>query len=531
MGFDPFHSVETPLSIFENILTQIEYNYKNCTPYLDKYLINPIIANYIFGKGKRVIKQFYTALTPYQMLEEKKERQKWIKRKRNKQNIIQACTKVITNLKRGLFQEYVKTIISYLTCPHDLNQHKNNIKFISRLIISDFLLNGFTQKDVVKLFDIVLEEDVNTKKLHQQFEKITKRRFTPFRSSYVLCKVYGMTMQPNEIKEINGITFLSSNSPKLEKLKTEMRKGFFFKHVETFCIAFIKRKYRSKWYAHQEAAEIIKRFVRNLNKSTSYNCLVSETDFIITNNFIESQSHSIPGENPTIKDYDAYTFRKAMRYSSYSNKGIRTKALEKFQEFENIFEIANIDTALPEYWRYFESLFADIYKGNIPEKVRTHIAHIILIQYQEEIKTDLTSSIYNYFINDFISLGFSIQDYNRMARFDKFDVSEVKSICSDPFILDVIATIENETSKTKLQDVCDYYINNLLELYEYRNHHIHTGKDCKNLKIKLSYSIAQITRRFRETMMDEIQKGGNKRKTLSSIIDSINRKGRGLCLP
>ena len=62
IGKDELHVIETPLSIFENILIQLTDNIDKCYSYIDKYISNELITNYQFLVGKKLIDTFFKIL-------------------------------------------------------------------------------------------------------------------------------------------------------------------------------------------------------------------------------------------------------------------------------------------------------------------------------------------------------------------------------------------------------------------------------------------------------------------------------------
>lgn len=66
-------SIETPLSIVENIKFQLENNIELCSPYFDIYINNELISNYNFRTGSKLIDDFNSFILAYKTLEDKRK--------------------------------------------------------------------------------------------------------------------------------------------------------------------------------------------------------------------------------------------------------------------------------------------------------------------------------------------------------------------------------------------------------------------------------------------------------------------------
>lgn len=541
-------AIETPLSIFENIKYQLEKNRDNSLNYLENYFKNPILQNYDFKTCKRLIARFKKEIEPLDTLNENSDKKNWISE--NSEILIGISDRIIINLKAKFFKEIVDTTIVMLRCKHGLEFHIFHFKELSNLIISDFLLNGFTQEDLKNIFKYILSKDIdkfpfdrslffkqekrNWEKIRKDFMKkrtfttqflgIKNFRFKKRNSAKFLIKIYGLTLKENETYIFNNINIVSGNSPNLIKFKEndKLPMKLYFRDEDEFCIAIIEQKYRSLNYAIESVSEKLSHVIDKINSRSNYNCIANYKDFILT------------------KDYDDFTVRvsKFVRLEPLSKGEVlkikapnlplegenpKTKSLYKF---EHLYDKAVNSKHLSDYWVYLESIFrANIPKAN-SEKIISTMAYILTSNYIGQMEEDIKSSIWGGLMMNFKLYGFSDREYNQYRSYDRFPFNLVKENTKNDFVLNLFDLIESQKSKTHLNQMFDYYKNLILQLYEYRNQYLHTGIENTNIKIQLKYKIEKQIHRFRGFILNYLheERFENLRSALESIINKTKSK-------
>lgn len=556
IGKDDLFTIETPLSIFENILIQLEENdLRNVPKYFEKYISNSLITNYTFIAGKENVADFNTLVasynhyaeneknknkskentTPIKLIKKiksifkiKKKRkklnrkQKWLKKK--KTTLIELIKKIIDELREELFKEYVKNVRTFLFCSHKLDEHLECIKWLTQLIISDFLLNGFTKEDIDKYFkgkDIY--KAICTPSLKkEEFAGIVDFRFK-IRTANFLFKLNGISLGEEDSDEIGSVFIDSCLSKKFSKLYTEDngRKQLFLgdEYVDsnTFAIIGIEQNYRGPKYAKEQAILKINPIIKDIN-TLGYDCTLDEKKSIITSDFEGYLIESSFVE----KKYNKERFSE-LQYDYESSD-----AVEELSKFDHLYESLN-NNDIEKYWHYLEVLYksTSASKGSNTGKVIECTSKILLHEYDRKNQC-LWLRYYIFFRlnpNKKI-LGYTYDEIKEISnQVPNFDIEGMKKRVTNPFILDLlnlINIIESPKSQDDYKEVYTYYKNTLWELYEYRNHYIHVGKKIENIAIKMGSVMPILISKFRRTILREANT--NPKKSLGQIMQSLEGK-------
>lgn len=549
IGEDELHVIETPQSIFENISIQLESNIEKCAPYFDKYISNELIANYQFKVGKNLIASFYNSLKDYKVILPK-DKHKWLKT--NKSNLHKLCLRIINRISVKIFKESVKSITSFLRCSHEIKYHIKELKYFTKIIVSDFLLNEFTKEDLYKIFEFILSSDedkfpfnrslffrqdkilfqkikedfIVNRNFDSQFEGITNFRFKPFSTAYLLYKIQGLYLEKDQKEKFEEINLFSSDATKFKKLREhfETRPLNYFSNSENFTIAVIKLKYRSESFAQKKALLILKNFTRFFNSRTSYNCIVDYRDVIFTTDFKNSKRSVITaGDYKTTQKYSERDFLN-LRRASFRMKSIKSEALEQAKEFEFIYESAQVTNSLQVYWQYLESMHKGLLTNS--KNLIESTSKILLNSYQDFLGLKYKEYIYYLMINDYMGFGITKEEYRTFLKINEVDIKILKTRTKNLFLIDLLDLIESETKRSSLESIYKFYTQIFLELSEYRNHFIHAGKTLNNIEFKLSEFIPILISRYRSTLYGAIN--SNKGKNLNSIYQILSGRGEKL---
>jgi len=520
---DDLFTVETPLSIFENILIQLEENKLDHVPkYFDKYVSNSLIAYYTFSTGKENIAKFNNLVSCYNNGSQKKK--KWLEGK--KETLIILVKDIIKELKEGMFKEYIRGIRRFLYCNHKLNEHLEDIKLAAQLIVSDLLLNGFAKEDIDKYFkgkDIY--KAICTPSLKkEEFAGLVDFRFK-IRTANFLFKLNGIRLEQEDSDEIGNIFIDSCLSKKFNKLYTDIkgRKLLFLgdKYVDsnTFAIIGIEQNYRGSKYAKEQAILKINPVIKDIN-TLGYHCTLDEKKFMITPDF---DKYSIQSGFPN-KDYNKERFSE-LRYD-YGN----SDAVDELSKFDHLYQSLN-NNDIDKYWHYLEVIYksTSIFEGSNVDKAIECTSKILLHEYDRKIQC-LWLRYYIFFRLDANReiLGYTYDEIEKISnQVPNFDIEEMKKRVTNPFILDIIELIniiESPKSQDDYQEVYTYYKNTLLELYEYRNHYIHVGKRAENIAIKMEKVMPMLIYKFRRAVLREADR--DPKKSLKQIMQSLEGRAK-----
>lgn len=545
---DELISSETPLSIIENLLIQLNNNFNRCLPYFNKYINNELICNFKLSTGKNLIKKFNSLLEPYRVLEKKEEQIEWLKT--NKVDLIKSCTSIKKRLTSNMFKECVQAITSYLKCSHTLEFHKDELELFTKIIVSDFLMNGFTSSDLKKVFQYILSNDIRdfpfdkklffkvdkefrekiksvfikNKTFADQFDGITNIRFKPQKTAFLLYKINGIYLENDSEINLGDVSIISSKAKKLSKIKKSRASGIkrFFEDDHSFSIAILKERYRSENKAFEKAIYRIDKALKIFNSQTKYVGRLNSFDVIITTDFKEYRSQVRASSVERVRNITKHEVQRFNRRHINLIRGIDSPAAKKMLEYESIYESAIINNSLHEYWHYMESLHSKVYLKGLPNKVIENVPKVILTSYCKYLNDNYKNLIYNIAIMDPMDVGFLQSDYHKINNYKKFDLEEVKVKAINPFVLELIRVLNIENNKTSLSKPLIHNQNIFLEAYEFRNHFIHSGKEIENIKIRLLTSLPILIERYRAILIGSILK--DKTKKLSSIIQVMCSK-------
>jgi len=149
-GFD----IENHLSLVEKILWQIDTNFDNAIPYLDNYFNHPYLEEQdILLIEFRRNTSIPGDLHKYKQIKKAEGKKSWLRATPEFIEKLRSFRKSLRNrmLKQGLLE-----VISFLRCKHELPEHKDAIQYWTNIIISEFLLNGHSKKDLSQVFDKIM---------------------------------------------------------------------------------------------------------------------------------------------------------------------------------------------------------------------------------------------------------------------------------------------------------------------------------------------------------------------------------------
>lgn len=390
--------LETPLSLFENMLIQIEEN-KEYSKYIESYINNDLINDYQFETASELVDEFYSYVNkksvPYSFNADEKE---------TLSNLIR---NIIELLQKDYFKEAVEELISFVTCKHDLDIHIKEIIYYTKIIVNDFLLNGFTKNDLKHIFTYIFSKEIDRfpfpenlffnvdKEFHEkvkkdflkdqtikdQFEGIINFRFKPQKEAYVVFKIFGICMDETENEAFNDVEFFSIKSKKLEKLRNTdslVFRNYFNVSKDEASLVSVKVLYRSETYAEEVAIKKINDVVQIINTSLNTSAYV-DNDVIITTNFIDARCTHRPHKKTCINNLKNRRELQSFKVLSYHK--FNSPALDYIKRIEYIYEEAKTLGRPNMYWRYLEVLHKEVFVNKI--KIIENVPKILLLDFRK----------------------------------------------------------------------------------------------------------------------------------------------------
>jgi hypothetical protein len=158
IGVSDLIDIENPLSLVDKILFQIENNLSHCPKYIDSYLTHPFLyEDYVDLKSETLFKHFHVEIKKYKSQLKHAKKVDWIvKNPSFKFSLI----KLRRSLQRSMFKSSLQSIISYLNCKHEITEHRIDFIRLTNILVSEFLFNDRSKKDLQKMFERILSKEI-----------------------------------------------------------------------------------------------------------------------------------------------------------------------------------------------------------------------------------------------------------------------------------------------------------------------------------------------------------------------------------
>lgn len=459
---------------------------------------------------------------------------------------------------KDYFKELLKSQISMLQCPHELEHHKLDIIRNSIWMVAEFVRQGFDEKELgglngifrrlvkfghlkdkekVHKADFPLPEDLRSKKESPNFEAELEKYLG---GSHFKTQFDGMFNALSEKKSAE-IYFL------IEGIDIELNSNFIFLHdnvtitsnqhlpiiwnknnsvlknhiVEYFAskdslvakVAIIvksveKASQRAK-YKVTRALDALRYLIGgNYGKISDKNIL-----FIYPNNNIGFHSKR---ENSLSIDLDDINFIIRHNFTIPKPDNISIENERFFNRCNRIFfkglSSTEPDDIITYFWQYWEATFY-FYGGNQKgEKIIKDLALILAKDKSKDVKFDIGHRLYIYALNNCESNAFGISPdfytkwYNcKLPQDIEAIVSEIEELTTYPFLVNLI---EKYHSITDGDDSFwrRFYTKLLWQLYEQRNFIHHDGTYCDATLEHLRFYFRTTVVRWQSKLFTEMEK-------------------------
>ncbi len=156
IGLNDFIEIENALSSTEKIIFQITKNASRCSVYIDSYLTHDSFHNYEDFKDFKVYKELQSLVLKYTE-NKKSEKNGWIQ---STPEFLKTLRCYKRELKRIMFRKALRSIVSYLRCVHEIEIHKDDLIKQTNLLVSEFILNDRSKRDIIKTFERIITKEV-----------------------------------------------------------------------------------------------------------------------------------------------------------------------------------------------------------------------------------------------------------------------------------------------------------------------------------------------------------------------------------
>ena len=559
IGKMPFLRLDTPFSILDKILFQLEENIHNSRVYIHNH-----IRNFDFFQP-----ELFSKFTHYenfkQMCDAFKEevventrpdgKIKWQKvRIIFDPNFKNSISKFHFEIENDFFDHLLNAIYTQLVCKHKLRFHKKELKHLSVILVSQFRLNGHTKQTVETVIRKILDnnpeniilpfdlrdksEEVQTAYLSKssfkmQFNRI-KILYTTIDKNfdYFILKVnncYPYNGQEKSFNfEYNNVRFITPMHTKLKLLRLkanqkEYKNEFsdwhsYFFAGETHLLAVVKIYYEDIKDGVNKAIGHIKEALKYLKLRADNIIYVDESGYLLTKDFKDFR-----GQKSLFNDHVNYfDIEKLQNNLHFDDEARRNNLVNYFLQFEDLYFNALLEDSITKYWQYLECLIPKKKEGeNGVEKNQVKEVFKKLLKYERKyIRKEMAFSIcwsMNSFNIPCYVLGWDKDEHMRFynevrintQRIDKFFIDNDFAINLES-LKEFRRILKVEFKKSKSSEWKEFLETILTEIQEYRNSDLHKSKNNKFLERKLIVIIPSLIKRMRREMLELFDKNSHK---------------------
>ena len=550
LGKDQYFDFET----HHSIIVKINYLFKHNNNWrASKYLVHYL--SHSFFNAKTFFDKFnsYSAIKPHTGFHinlKPHEIRAWLKNNPSFEIDLIALEKEITST---ILDVALKELISMLMCKHSLSYHLKDISYLTKIIVSQFRYEGFTQnqtRDIIskimsknpKIFPLP-QEILNLKGQHNYDETVNKflstrnfkEQFLGILNFYtlkptdeiILFRLMDYELNKNDEFVYNNVHIIGRNHKQLSHLKKLVKSRPFFKDFfspRKMCLCFTSVNYKEVEMGKQIALSSITKATEYINHTLGYNGRLDPYFTLSTN-----KDFNEIGANRkyrriflTLDEDNIERLNRDNVYHKLANRN--SPAVDQFLQFEYLYHRALLSNELNDYWQYLECLISVTQSSNNSEdKIIESTAKILAKQ-----KQLLNIDTYETHIFDLLS-------YNGMRELEYCFTSEVTSYIYDnwenvdivkmasKFKLPIIKKLKDIINFSKTRKyrsmLTNYYSGILLELYESRNYFVHQGISNELAKIKLVHIVPNMIQNIRYSICDEL--GNINYNNLSQTIEKL----------
>ncbi|HEY3525847.1 MAG TPA: hypothetical protein VGK47_06605 [Nitrososphaeraceae archaeon] len=524
-GTNDLVEIDNALSTTDKIIFQITKNPNRCSAYIDSYLTHVSFEDYDDFKNHKVYQKLQSLIIQYAANKKPKHKINWVQ---SKPEFLKVLKLYRRELKRIMFKKALNSIISYLRCVHEIEEHKSDLINQTNIIVSEFILNDRSKRDIAGIFERIITREVGifpfpkfvknqdekenfikNRTFHQQFDGIYNFLKEKLNENYFLFRIYGLKTPDNFEFTYNRVTFYSSKHEKLQVLLNKIREdkynADFLVNDEYLMFATIKSEYGSIDAAVSFAIEAINTELKFINKVFASNCTLEKFSYLLTSNFVDigyhrnlkDKGHRIDNNEGRLLEDNPYVFLK--------------KSPKRFTEVllknESIYIEALTNRNIATYWQYLETIIPS--KQNDEKQIIDIVSHLLLLNADSYYKNRLKG-----YIIDAISpltanhddLGITIDRQLEIFNSQKsIDWTVLSTEIKHPFISHLIADFLKPLKKNDLVNRRKFYQRVLWDTQAQRNSIIHRGYANEKAMISLNGSLPRLITRLRWTLFNGIR--------------------------
>lgn len=529
--------IENTLALIEKTIFQIDTNVDKCAKYIDLYLSHPALhREFLSNSTDRHAVRLSRLLLEYNS-SGARGKSSWIKAHPQFKDLLSTIRR---SLRIKAFKRSLKDVVSFLRCVHPMEHHKVDLINQTNMIISEFVLNDRSKKDLGNIFERILsreidkfpfpkgmaeqpndvkEDFIKNRTFVQQFDGIYNDLRKPLNRTYFVYRVYGLDVSDTFSFKYGDVHFYSPKHPRLTNVLAEVEKSHPFADFlqkDNPVVAVVRAESRSIDVTVSTAIEELEKAVLFINKVSEIRCRLERYSYLFTSDFVNigwSLNHK---ERPYKINDHAITRLKDNPFEFL--RRVAGKIKEVILRNEPLYINAISSKNVATYWQYLESIIPN-------SKIVETVALILTPTSEKTHKRILHNQIVNSLIQaDQDRFGLSKKQFNKLIlrinkskRLTSNNLMMLRRHCNHLFLNHVLDEYQSTFTKADFIRHKQFYSRTLWEAYAQRNSYMHSGVVHDKSIIQLTGSLPRLITRLRVQIF-----AGFKNKLSDSYPGMIN---------
>jgi hypothetical protein len=306
-----------------------------------------------------------------------KAKRAWLSQ--NGQGFLMKAKTLYADMRRAYLRIRVDAVISYIVCKHDLDYHIDEMSEGIRTIVSLLILAGHHEKDMLDLFDRIIERNPKTypfprklvkaslasKKrylknltLKEQFRSLRYVSQKPKRTEHFVFRCFGIRTTTEFSAEYDDVRFVHASNTRFNKLKLALAKrdqGNDFFDTKDCVYAIVRTKNNSTNAGARIALSVVRRAIDHLKAQIGDGFHLDSSSYLTTSNFTNVGWRL--SFNDGVIRLGRMDFDRFQRSSFAMLKSVVAQSKEELLKHEGVYTRAAISSLPSDYWIYAEVLF------------------------------------------------------------------------------------------------------------------------------------------------------------------------------
>lgn len=306
-----------------------------------------------------------------------KAKRTWLSQ--NGQDLLMKAKALYADMRRSYLRIKVDEVISYIVCKHDVDHHADEMSEAIRTIVSLLILEGHHEKDLLDLFDRIIERNPKTypfprklaksslasKKrylknltLKEQFRSLRYVSQKPKRTEYFVFRCFGIRTTTEFTAEYDNVQFVHASNTRFDKLKLALAKrdrGNDFFAAKDCVYAIVRTKNNSTNAGARTALSVVRKAIEHLKAQIGDGFHLDSSSYLTTSNFANIGWRL--SFNDGVIRLGRMDFDRFQRSSFAMLKSVVGQAKEDLLKHEGVYTRAAISSLPSDYWIYAEVLF------------------------------------------------------------------------------------------------------------------------------------------------------------------------------